>query len=54
MKPTYLDELNERRRAEYERQARKVTDAVESMKLAIPEVARSLGDLAVAVKRLTR
>ena len=54
MKPTYLDELRERRRAECERRERKVTDAVESVRIAIPEVVRSLGDLAVAVKGLTR
>ena len=54
MKPTYLDELRERRRAECERQARKATDAVESVRLSIPEVVRSLRGLAVEVKGLTR
>lgn len=54
MKPTYLDELRERRRSECEREARKVTDAMESVRLAIPEVTRSLGDLAAAIKGLTR
>lgn len=54
MRPTYLDELRERRRVESERESRQLTDAVESLRQAIPEASRALRDLAVAVKGLTK
>ena len=54
MRPTYLDELRERRRVEFERESRQLTDAVESLRQAIQEASRSLYDLAVAVKELAR
>ena len=54
MKPTYLEELRERRRVESECESRKLTDAADSLRQAIPEACEALRDLAVAVKGLTR
>lgn len=54
MRPTYLDELMERRRVESERESRQLTDAVESLRQAIPEACKALHYLAASVKWLTR
>ena len=54
MRPTYLDELRERRRVEFERESRQLTDAIESLRQAIPEACKGLYHLAAAVKGLTR
>ena len=54
MRPTYLDELSERRRVESERESRQLTDAADSLRQAIPEACEALRDLAASVRRLTR
>lgn len=54
MRPTYLDELRERRRAETERESRQLTDAADSLRQAIPEACEALLDLAASVRGLTR
>ena len=54
MKPTYLDELRECRRVEFERESRQLADAIESIRQAIPEACKVLRGLAVEVKGLTR
>lgn len=54
MRPTYLDELRERRHVEFERESRQLADAIDSLRQAIPEACKALRDLAVEVKVLTR
>ena len=54
MKPTYLDELRERRQAESDRESRQLTDAIESLRQAIPEAYKGLQSLAATVKGLTK
>lgn len=50
MRPTYLDELNERRAEETVRWRRTVVDAIGAVRDAIPEVASLMGELADRIK----
>lgn len=50
---TYLQELRERRRGESERRAASLVSAVDAMRKSIPEIQRSMEELATAIRRLT-
>lgn len=50
---TYLQELRERRRDESERLAAPLVSVVKAMRESVPEIQRSMAELAAAIRRLT-